>query len=193
MFERQDVLTTLRMVQEENLDVRTVTLGINLNGCATRDPDALVASVRRHIATQARDLVRFCDEMAARYGLPIVNKRVAVSPVSILLEGHSIETAVRVAQAMDLAAEDVHVDLIGGFSALVQKGITPGERVLIESIPTALSCTQRVCASLNVGTTRAGLNVDAVRLAAAQIRGAAEASHKQRGFAAAKLVIFANM
>jgi len=193
MFERQDVLTTLRMVQEENLDVRTVTLGINLNGCATRDPDALVASVRRHIATQARDLVRFCDEMAARYGLPIVNKRVAVSPVSILLEGHSIETAVRVAQAMDLAAEDVHVDLIGGFSALVQKGITPGERVLIESIPTALSCTQRVCASLNVGTTRAGLNVDAVRLAAAQIRGAAEASRKQRGFAAAKLVIFANM
>lgn len=193
MLARQDVLTTLRMVQEENLDVRTVTLGINLNVCAGRDPAALVAAVRTRIVAQARDLVRICDEVAARYGLPIVNKRVAVSPVSILLEGHTPETAVRLAQALDAAAAEVRVDLIGGFSAFVQKGITPGERVLIESLATALTATQRVCASLNVGTTRAGLNVDAVQLASRQIVAAAEASRAQRGFACAKLVVFANM
>ncbi len=193
MLARQDVLTTLRMVQEENLDVRTVTLGINLNVCASRDPSALVDAVRARIVTQARDLVPCCDEVAARYGLPIVNKRVAVSPASILLEGHTPETAVRLAQALDAAAEEVRVDLIGGFSAFVQKGMTPGERVLIESLAAALTATRRVCASLNVGTTRAGLNVDAVQLAAHQIVAAAEASRAQRGFACAKLVVFANM
>ena len=102
MLARQDVLTTLRMVQEENLDVRTVTLGINLNVCASRDPSALVDAVRARIVTQARDLVPCCDEVAARYGLPIVNKRVAVSPASILLEGHTPETAVRLAQALTI-------------------------------------------------------------------------------------------
>jgi uncharacterized protein (UPF0210 family) len=113
--------------------------------------------------------------------------------VSVLLEGHAPATAVRLARALDRAAGEVRVDLIGGFSALVQKGVTPGERALIESLPRALSRTRRVCASLNVGTTRAGLNVDAVRLAAAQIRAAAEASRAERGFACAKLVVFANM
>jgi hypothetical protein len=193
MLARQDVLTTLRMVQEENLDVRTVTLGINLNVCAGRDPDAMVAAVYARIVELARDHVRCCDDVAARYGLPIVNKRLAVSPASILLEGHTQATAVRLAQAMDRAAADTRVDLIGGFSAFVQKGVTPGERVLIESLPAALTATSRVCASINVGTTRAGLNVDAVQLVARQILLAAEASREKRGFSAAKLVVFANM
>ena len=193
MLTRQDVLSTLRMVQEENLDVRTVTLGINLNVCAGRDPEALVAAVRERIITQARDLVRLCSEVAARYGLPIVNKRLAISPASVLLEGHTPATAVRLAQALDQAATEVQVDLLGGFSAFVQKGMTPGERTLIDALPEALTSTKRVCASINVGTTRAGLNVDAVRLVAARMLEAAQASRAQRGFACAKLVVFANM
>jgi uncharacterized protein (UPF0210 family) len=193
MLTRHEVLSTLRMVQEEHLDVRTVTLGINLLVCASRDPDALVAAVRARIVAQARDLVRLCDETAARYGVPIVNKRLAISPASMLLEGHTPATAVRLAQALDQAAAEVQVDLIGGFSAFVQKGITPGERALLDALPEALTCTQRVCASVNVGTTRAGLNVDATRLVAERLLQAAEASRAQRGFACAKLVVFANM
>jgi uncharacterized protein (UPF0210 family) len=193
MLARQDVLSTLRMVQEENLDVRTVTLGINLNACACRDPEALAAAVRARITEQARDLVRLCDEVAARYGLPIVNKRLAVSPVSVLLEGHTTATAVRLAQALDEAATAVQVDLLGGFSAFVQKGMTPGECALIDALPQALAVTRRVCASVNVGTTRAGVNVDAVRRVSARILEAAAASREQRGFACAKLVVFANM
>ncbi|MEO5367120.1 MAG: PFL family protein [Magnetococcus sp. WYHC-3] len=193
MLTRQDVLSTLRMVQEENLDVRTVTLGINLNVCAARDPDVLVEGVRARIVAQARELVHLCNEVAARYGLPIVNKRLAISPASILLEGHTPATGVRLAQALDQAASEVQVDLIGGFSAFVQKGVTPGERALIDALPEALTNTKRVCASINVGTTRAGLNVDAVRLVSARMLEAAAASRAQRGFACAKLVVFANM
>lgn len=193
MLARQEVLSTLRMVEEENLDVRTVTLGLNLNACAGRDPSALVAAVRARIVSMARDLVRQCDEVSARYGLPVVNKRLAVSPASLLLEGHSVETAIRLAQALDDAATESRVDLIGGFSAFVQKGITPGERTLMEALPRVLSTTRRVCASLNIGTTRAGINVDAVRLASRMIVEAAAASREQRGFACAKLVVFANM
>ncbi len=193
MLARQDVLSTLRMVREENLDVRTVTLGLNLNCCASRDPEALVSAVRARIVSLAGDLVRQCDEVAARYGLPIVNKRVAVSPASILLEGHTTATAVRLAQAMDQAAAEVQVDLIGGFSAFVQKGMTPGEGTLIDALPEALTNTKRVCASINVGSTRAGVNVDAVRRVSARLLEAAQASRAQRGFACAKLVVFANM
>ncbi|MEI6212234.1 MAG: PFL family protein [bacterium] len=193
MLTRQEVLSTLRMVQEENLDVRTVTLGINLNVCADRDPDVLVKGVQARIVVLARDLVKMCNEVAARYGLPIVNKRLAISPASMLLEGHTPATGVRLAQALDQAAAEVQVDLIGGFSAFVQKGMTPGERALIDALPEALTHTKRVCASINVGTTRAGLNVDAVRLVAARMLEAAAASRAQRGFACAKLVVFANM
>lgn len=193
MLTRQDVLSTIRMVREENLDVRAVTLGINLNVCAQRDPTALADAVYQRITEKAEHLVRYCDEVSVKYGLPIVNKRIAVSPVSQLLEGHSIETAVRVCQALDAAAEKVQIDILGGFSALVQKGMTPGERTLIESIPEALRVTRRVCASFNVGTTKAGIHVDAVRLLAQQIVNTSRATKDSHGFGAAKIVVFANM
>ncbi len=193
MLARQDVLSTIRMVREENLDVRTVTLGVNLNTCANPDPDQLARAVYDRIIDKAGRLVRYCEEVSDKYGLPIVNKRIAVSPVSLLLEGHTIETAVKVCQALDAAAEKVRIDLLGGFSALVQKGVTPGERTLIDSLPQALKLTRRVCASFNVGTTKAGINVDAVLMIARQIIATAEATRDTRGFGCAKIVVFANM
>ncbi len=193
MLARQAVLSTIRMVREENLDVRAVTLGINLNVCAHPDPDKLAQAVYARIAEKAGPLVRFCNDVSAKYGLPIVNKRIAVSPVSILLEGHTPETAVKVCRALDAAAEQVEIDLLGGFSALVQKGVTPGERTLIESLPQALAATRRVCSSFNVGTTKAGINVDAVNLLSRKILETAEATRATRGFGCAKIVVFANM
>lgn len=193
MITRQNVLSTIRMVREENLDVRAVTLGINLNICANPNPEALVQAVYNRIIDKAQHLVRFCDEVSAKYGLPIVNKRIAVSPVSILLEGHTIETAVKVCQALDRAAETVKIDLLGGYSALVQKGVTPGERTLIDSLPQALTATKRVCSSFNVGTTKAGINVDAVNLLSRKIIEMAKASCDTKGFGCAKIVVFANM
>jgi uncharacterized protein len=193
MLARQDVLSTVRMVREENLDVRTVTLGVNLNGCANPDPDKLARSVHDRITDKAGNLVRFCEEVSAKYGLPIVNKRIAVSPVSLLLESHTVETAVKVCQALDAAARKVRVDLLGGFSALVQKGVTPGERTLIDSLPQALALTERVCASFNVGTTKAGINVDAVLMIARKIIETAAATRAARGFGCAKIVVFANI
>ncbi len=193
MIQVADILSTLRMLQEENLDVRTVTMGINLNECAGRDMSAVAAAVYAKIKDRAGNLVRVCDELASRYGVRVVNKRVAISPASILLEGHGVEDALLLAQALDRAAAEVKIDLIGGFTALVQKGITPGERVLIESLPAVLSRTQRVCASVNVASTRAGINADAVKLVAATMLRIAEATKDHRGFGNAKLVVFANM
>jgi uncharacterized protein (UPF0210 family) len=181
------------MVREENLDVRAVTLGVNLNVCADPNPDNLVKAVYARIVDKAGSLVRFCDEVSDKYGLPIVNKRIAVSPASLLLEGHTVETAVRLCQALDAAAEQVKVDLLGGFTALVQRGVTPGERTLIESLPQALDATRRVCSSFNVGTTKAGINVDAVALIARKMIETAEATRGGRGFGCAKIVVFANM
>ena len=192
MLTKQDVLSTIRMVREENLDVRAVTLGINLNVCSNPDPDVLVTQVYQRVVEKAKNLVRFCNEVSDKYGLPIVNKRIAVSPVSLLLDGHSVDTAVRVCQALDKAADTVEIDILGGFSALVQKGITPGDRVLIESLPRALHETSRVCASFNVGTTKAGINVDAVVLLAQKIVETSQATSDLHGFGCAKIVVFAN-
>lgn len=192
MLQRRDVLSTVRMVSEENLDVRTVTLGINLLACANPDPEALVKSVYDRVVEKAGKMVGFCDEISAKYGMPIVNKRIAVSPVSQILEGHSVDTAVQVCKALDRAADAVGIDLLGGYSALVQKGMTPGERTLIESLPQALKETARVCASFNVGSTKAGINVDAVLLLAEKIIETSQATADSNGFGCAKIVVFAN-
>jgi uncharacterized protein len=193
MLKKTDVLSTLRMLQEENLDVRTVTMGINLNDCADRNIKTVARAVARKISANAGSLVRICDQLSTKYGLPIVNKRLAISPASILLEGHQPADALVLAKTLDKAAAEVRVDLIGGFTALVQKGMTPGERVLIESLPAVLAATRRVCSSINVATTKAGMNVDAIRLIGKTILAIADATRKQNGFGAAKLVVFANM
>jgi uncharacterized protein (UPF0210 family) len=193
MLKTSDILSTLRMFQEENLDVRTVTMGINLLDCADRSPETMLRLAGDKIRERAGDLVRVCDDMSARYGIPIVNKRLAISPASQLLEGHDLPTALALAKALDQAVADVGVDLLGGFSALVHKGITPGERILLKALPQVLAETTRICASINVGTTKAGINVDAVQLAGQTILDAAEATRDNGGFGAAKIVVFANI
>lgn len=193
MLRSNDILSTVRMLQEEHLDLRTVTMGINLTDCAGPDFDRVCRDVETKIRLKAGNLVRICDQLATRYGLPIVHKRLAISPASILLERHGREEAYRLAETLDRAAAAVGIDLIGGFTALVQKGMTPGERVLIESLPEVLSKTRRVCASVNVASTKAGMNVDAIGLMGRTILRIAEASKDQLGFGCAKLVVFANI
>ncbi len=192
MLETSDLSATLRMIGEENLDVRTVTLGVNLNACADHDPTRMTQAVYDRLCHAAERLVPVANEVGAKYGVEIVNKRLAVSPCSILLEAHTPAVGVELAKAMDRACDTVGVDLLGGYSALVQKGITSGERALIESLPEALASTRHVCASVNIGTTKAGINVDAVYLMAKTVIAIAEASKSMHGFGAAKLLIFAN-
>ncbi|MBM4144228.1 MAG: PFL family protein [Lentisphaerae bacterium] len=193
MLRTSDILATVRMLQEEHLDVRTVTLGVNVAECARNDMADTCRAVEGKVAAKAGNLVRVCDEIAGRYGLPVVNKRLALSAASQLLEGRSARDALLLARAMDAAAAAVRVDLIGGFTALVHKGMTPGEQTLINSLPVVLSRTDRVCASINVADTRSGINVDAVRLVAQKILNTAEATADTNGFGAAKLVVFANI
>lgn len=193
MLPAADILSTVRMLQEENLDVRTVTMGINLCECAGRGADAVADAVLKKIRLRAGNLVRICNDLTQRYGLAVVNKRLAVSPISILLEGHGRDAAIKIASAMDKAAEEVGVDLIGGMTALVQKGMTPGEKVLIEALPEVLAATKRVCASVNVASTKAGMNVNAILLVGRTILDIAQATRGQNGFGAAKLVVFANI
>ena len=193
MQRSSDILATVRMLQEENLDVRTVTLGINLAACAGRDMQEVARAVHGRIRLKAGNLVRICNDVSTQYGLPVVNKRLAVSPASALLEGHGPDDCLTLAQALDSAARDVEVDLLGGFTALVQKGMTQGEQVLIESLPKVLSNTERVCASVNVASTKAGINVDAIRLVGKTILRIAAATRAGQGFGAAKLVVFANI
>lgn len=193
MLRTSDILFTVRMLQEENLDVRTVTMGINITECCNPDIKSAAKAVVEKIRLKAGNLVRICHELSRQYGLPIVNKRLAVSPASTLLEGHTHDDALVLARALDTAAADVDVDLIGGFTALVQKGMTQGERLLIESLPDVLSQTERLCASINVATTKAGVNVNAIKLVGPTILRIAKATSHQNGFGAAKLVVFANI
>jgi uncharacterized protein (UPF0210 family) len=193
MIPTEDILKTIEMIQIENLDVRTVTLGINLLGCADGDSGKMLRKVRSRIHKAAGDLVSTCEEVSAHYGIPIVNKRIAISTASALLEAHDANTCLPLARVLDEAAGEVGIDVIGGYSALVQKGFSHGERQLIESIPEVLSSTTRVCSSVNVASTKAGINMDAVKLMGEQIKTCAELSRDKDGFAAAKLCVFANI
>lgn len=193
MIHKNDILNTVRMLEEENLDVRTVTMGINLTDCARVDTKDLGDAIYDKITRKADGLVRVCDDLTTRYGIAIVNKRIAVSPVSQLLGGKNIDDTVKIAQSLDRAAADVGIDLLGGFTALVHKGMIPAERTLIEAMPAALSATQRVCASVSVGSTKAGMNVDAIQLMGRTITQLSQSTAKQQGFGAAKLVVFVNI
>jgi uncharacterized protein (UPF0210 family) len=193
MIPTEDILTTIEMIQTENLDVRAVTMGINLAGCADGDSGRMLRRVRTRIHGAAGDLVACCEEVSDKYGIPIVNKRLAVSPATALLESHPNDVCLPLARVLDDAAGEVGVDLIGGYSALVQKGFSDGDRCLIQSIPDVLANTQRVCSSVNVASTKAGINVDAVNLMGRQIKKTAELTKDQDGFGAAKLCVFANI
>jgi hypothetical protein len=193
MLTRSEIISTLEMLRNENLDVRTVTLGINLLDCAGSD----LGRVRRRIAERlmrlAGQLVPVCDRVGQKYGIPVVNKRIAVSPIAAVAAGLAPDELVELARTLDATAREVNVDFIGGFSALVEKGMARGDRALIAAIPEALAATDRVCASVNVASTRAGINMDAVLLMGATIRRAAELTADRDGAACTKLCVFANI
>lgn len=193
MLSDREVLSTLEMLRNEHLDVRTVTLGVSLLGCASEDPGRFIQLLREKICRLACGLVRVCDEVGLRYGIPIVNKRVAVSPIAVAACAFGAGEMVEVARALDEAAKEVGVDFIGGFSALVEKGFTDGDRALIEAIPAALSETDHVCSSVNVASTRAGINMDAVCLMGKTIKRAADLTKDRDGVGCAKLCVFANI
>jgi uncharacterized protein (UPF0210 family) len=193
MLSEREVLSTLEMLRNEHLDVRTVTLGISLLDCASHDEDRFREQIHAKISTLARDLVRICDEVGDKYGIPVVNKRIAVSPMAVAGAPFSSGQLVNIAHTLDMSAEEVSVDFIGGFSALVEKGFTKSDLALIEAIPAALSKTERVCASVNVASTRAGINMDAAYLMGRAIKAAAECTAQSDGLACAKLGVFANI
>ena len=193
MLRTDEILSTIQMLHAEHLDVRSVTLGLNLDDCAAPSLDHLCRKVRQKIVSRASRLVEVCDRVGAKYGIPVINKRVAISPAATLLAGHGQGSALQLAKTLDAVATECRVDFVGGFTALVHKGISPGDWVVMESLPEVLSQTKRVCASLNVASRRAGINMDAIQRMGHILLKIAAATAEIRGFGCAKLVIFANI
>ena len=193
MLTDREIISTLEMLENENLDVRTVTLGINLLDCAGDDLEKVKSKVHAKISHFAEKLVSACNYIGQKYGIPVVNKRIAVSPIAVVGAALSSFQLTDIAKTLDDVAQEVGVDFIGGFSALVQKGIARGDRALIEAIPHALAATERVCASVNVASTKAGINMDAVLLMGKTIKQAAALTAEKDGLACAKLCVFANI
>lgn len=193
MLTEREVLSTLNMVRNEHLDVRTVTLGISLFDCASHSFDVFAYRVRSKIARYAERLVSICEEVGDRYGIPVVNKRISVSPIGVVGASFNRDEMVRACQVLDESAKKAGVDFLGGFGALVEKGMTPGERNLIDALPEALATTDRICSSINVASSRAGINMDAVALMGQRILDTAEATRERDGIGCAKLVVFANI
>ncbi len=193
MLSDREIISTLEMVQNENLDLRTVTLGINLLECTSHDLKRLQENIFSKITGLAENLVECCDRVGEKYGVPVVNKRIAVSPIAVVGAPFTSDQLAAVAGTLNEAAKTVNVDFIGGFTALVEKGIAKGDRSLIEAIPQALTETERVCASVNVASTQAGINMDAVLLMGRIIKQAAEKTADRDGIACAKLCVFSNI
>ncbi|MCP4627121.1 MAG: PFL family protein [bacterium] len=193
MLTDSEIISTLEMLENENLDVRTVTLGINLLDCAGQDPAKVKNKIQSKITHFAERLVPVCDRVGRKYGIPVVNKRISVSPIAVVGAALSSSQLVEICKLLNDVAHAVNVDFIGGFSALVQKGMARGDRALIEAIPQALADTERVCASVNVASTKAGINMDAVLMMGKTIKQAAELTADKDGLACAKLCVFANI
>ncbi|PYZ95159.1 PFL family protein [Salipaludibacillus keqinensis] len=187
-----EIQETIRMVQMESLDIRTVTMGISLRDCIDSDFDSMNNKVYEKITSYAGQLRPVAEQVEKEYGIPIINKRISITPVAELLGHASKDQAVQLAKTLDKAARDLGVDFIGGYSALVHKGITKGDQTLLEALPEALSVTERVCASVSVATTRTGINMDAVKQMGEIIKEASELTKDANGIACAKLVVFCN-
>ena len=192
MLNQYDILETIKMLSEEHLDIRTVTMGISLLSCAGDNADEVCEKVYNKICEKAKNLVSVAEEISVKYGVPIINKRISVTPASLVLQSENPEDYVKFAKTLDKAAKATGVNFIGGFSALVHKGMTKSEETLISSIPLALSVTEKVCSSVNVGTTKAGINMDAVAKMGEIVKETAELTKNADGFGCAKLVVFCN-
>ena len=193
MLNTTDILETIRMIREENLDIRTVTMGISLFDCISDDPARLEERIYDKITRSAKNLVTVCEELERTFGIPIVNKRISVTPLSYIGAGLSPAGFVRLAKVLERAAGTLGVNFIGGFSAHVQKGAIKGAENLIEAIPEALAETTRICSSVNVATTKAGINMDAVKRMGEIIKDTAYLTRDADSIGCAKLVVFANI
>lgn len=189
-IQSNEILETIRMVADQNFDVRTITIGIDLHDCISRDMDQLNRNIYQKITRVGKDLVKTAQILSAKYGVPIVNQRISVTPIAQIAAATKSDSYVSVAQTLDRAAKAIGVSFIGGFSALVQKGMSPSDEVLIRSIPEAMKTTDIVCSSINIGSTRAGINMDAVKLVGETIKRTANITPE--GFGCAKIVVFCN-
>ncbi|EGW0030191.1 PFL family protein [Enterococcus faecium] len=187
-METKQILETIRMVEEENLDIRTITMGISLLDCIDASTEKTCQNIYNKITSKAKNLVKVGDEIASEFGIPIINKRISVTPIAIVASASGGQDCVAFARVLDKAAKVVGINFIGGYSALVEKGYHGADLSLIQSIPEALAETEFVCSSVNIGSTRAGINMDAVKLMGETIKQTAEASD----MGCAKLVVFAN-
>jgi len=200
MISLKEVLETIDMLSLQHLNIRTVTLGISLLDCIDADFKKMENKVKEKIISKAENFVKIADSIGRKYGIPIVNKRITVTPISMLLSPFSTSSntrdvenkGVKLAQILDSAAREVGVDFIGGYSALVQKGMTPADKALINSIPNALSLTEHVCSSVNIADTKSGINVDAAILMGETVKKLSELTSDKKGIGNAKLVTFAN-
>ena len=194
MINMFEVNETNKMIEQENLDVRTITLGISLLDCIDSDLDKVNQNIYNKITTLAKDLVKTGKTIENRYSIPIVNKRISVTPIAMIGAAacKKPEDYVTIAQTLDRVAAEVGVNFIGGYSALVSKGMTTADELLIRSIPQALACTERVCSSVNLGSTKTGINMDAVRLMGEIVKETAEYTKDADSLGCAKLVVFCN-
>ena len=191
-METKQILETIKMIEEEKLDIRTITMGISLLDCIDSDGEKARQKIYEKITRLAKDLVKVGDEITSEFGIPIINKRISVTPISLIAGASDDKDYVEFAKTLDAAAKAVGVNFIGGFSALVQKGCHKGDEILIKSIPQALAQTERVCSSVNVGSTQTGINMNAVKLMGQIIKEAAALTADNSSMACAKLVVFAN-
>ncbi|HRL35102.1 MAG TPA: DUF711 family protein, partial [Neisseria sp.] len=189
-IQSNEILETVKMVADQNFDVRTITIGIDLHDCISPDIEVLNQNIYNKITRVGKDLVQTAKHLSAKYGVPIVNQRISVTPIAQIAAATGADSYVSIAQTLDKAAKAIGVSFIGGFSALVQKGMSPADEVLIRSIPEAMQTTEIVCSSINIGSTRAGINMDAVKLAGETIKRTAEITPE--GFGCAKIVVFCN-
>ena len=192
MINQGEILSTIQMIENENLDVRTITMGISLLDCIDTDIKKSCNKIIKKITSCAKNLVKTGEDIEADFGVPIVNKRISVTPISLIAGACGASSYVEYAKALDFAAKEVGVNFLGGFSALVEKGMTPSDKVLINSIPEALSHTSVVCSSVNIGSTKAGINMDAVSIMGKIIKDTAQLTAEKNSIGCAKLVVFAN-
>lgn len=193
MINTADILETINMIRQENLDIRTITMGISLFDCVSDDEKRLLTNIYDKITKKAEHLVSVGMDIEKQYGIPIVNKRVSVTPVSLIGGRHGRETYIKIAETLDRAADTLGINFIGGFSALVDKGFTRGAQELIAAVPEALCATEKVCSSVNVASTKAGINMDAVGLMGETVKKTAYLSRDKGSVGCAKLVVFANV
>ena len=192
MHSQKEILSTINMIDNQHLDVRTITMGISLLDCASDSVEITAKEIYEKITRLAKDLVKTGEDIEKEFGIPIVNKRISVTPIALVAAACKETNYTPIAVALDEAAKKCGVNFIGGFSALVHKGMTKADENLINSIPSALASTERVCSSVSVASTKAGINMDAVALMGKIIKKTADMTGEQHGFGCAKLVVFAN-